>query len=62
MEKVGIYENRKRIGGLLYNGGMTPDAVYEAAGIKIAHTEDDYNGMPENGMHDFDELEIREER
>lgn len=46
------------IGSVLTNHRMTDEEILEACGIEIAVTQEDYEGMPENGKYDLGELEI----
>lgn len=50
------------IGRVLIGGcTMTEEEICNIAGIELATTQEDFDGMPENGMYDFDELEIVDE-
>lgn len=50
------------LGSVTTNHSMTDEEICEMAGIELAKTQEDFEGMPENGMYDLDELEITEER
>lgn len=49
------------IGSVLTNHSMTEEEILYFADIQIAKTEDDFLGMPENGMYDFNDLVFEEE-
>ena len=51
----------KEIGRVLTNHSMTDEEICESCGVELAITEEDFEGMPENGKYDLDELEIIEE-
>ena len=48
----------KIIAELTTNHSMTNEEICEACGIEIAITQEDFEGLPENGMYDIDDLEI----
>lgn len=50
--------NGEIIAELTTNHGMTDEEICEACGIRLAITKEDYEGLPENGMYDMEELEI----
>lgn len=53
--------NGEVIGSVLTNHSMTFEEICEIGGITLARTQEDYEGMPENGMYDPDDLEIVDE-
>ena len=57
-----IKEDDKVIGTLLTNRSMTAEEICEAAGVELAVTQEDFEGMPGNGKHGLDALEIVEEK
>lgn len=48
------------IGSVLTNHSMTDEEICEMAGVDLAITQEDFEGMPENGKYDLEELEIIE--
>ena len=50
------------LGMVTTNNSMTDEEICEAAGVELAHTQDEYEHSPENGKYDLDELEIVEEK
>lgn len=48
----------EEIGSVLTNHSMTNAEICEMAGVELAVTQEDFEGMPENGKYDLDELEI----
>lgn len=61
MKWVVKFDN-KVLGSVLTNRSMTDEEICEAAGVELAHTQDEYENSPENGKYDLDELEIVEEK
>lgn len=53
-----IFFNNKMIGSACCASGMTDEEICEYAGIQLAHTQEEYESAPENGMYDFDDLTI----
>lgn len=51
-------ETDKLIGKLICNHRMTDEEICDACGIKLAKTQEDFEGMPENGMYDLGMLAI----
>ena len=51
----------EEIGAVTTNHSMTDEEICEMAGVELAITQEDFEGMPENGKYDLDELEIAEE-
>ena len=49
------------IGSVLTNHNMSAEEICDFAGVELAVTQEDFQGMPENGKYDLDELEIAEE-
>lgn len=49
------------IGEILTNHSMTEEEICEYAGVELAVTEEDFEGMPENGKYNLEELEIEME-
>lgn len=43
---------------VLANHSMTEEEICESAGIRLAITQEDFEGMPENGKYDLNELEF----
>lgn len=54
--------NDEVIGKVMTNHSMTKDEMCDLAGVKLAFTEEDYMGIPENGMYDPEEIEIVEKK
>lgn len=53
-----IKYNGEVIGSVLTNHSMTLEEICEIAGVELAVTEEDYEGLPENGKYDWETLEI----
>ncbi len=51
-------ENNEVIAALTTNRRMTQEEVCEACGIELAITQEDYDGMPENGKYDIECLDF----
>ena len=60
MKYIVKFENEV-IGSVTTNHSMTDEEICEMAGVALAITQEDFEGMPENGKYDLDELEIIEE-
>lgn len=48
------------LGKVETNRSMTLEEICDACGVELAQTEEDYNGMPENGKYDWEFLEVVE--
>ena len=46
------------LGSVITSHSMTDEEICELAGVELAKTQEDFEGMPENGMYDLDELDI----
>lgn len=46
------------LGSVTASHSMTDEEICELAGVELAKTQEDFEGMPENGMYDLDELDI----
>ncbi len=53
-----VYYGNEVIGRLVGGVGMTDEEICEACGIRLAHTQEEYEGAPENGMYSLDDLVI----
>lgn len=51
----------EKLGSVLANHSMTDEEICECAGVELAITKEDYEGMPENGKYALEDLEIVEE-
>lgn len=49
------------IGSVITNQSLTDEEICTSAGVDLAITQDDFEGMPDNGKFDINELEIVEE-
>lgn len=60
MKYIVKFENEV-IGSVTTNHSMTDEEICDFAGVELAITQEDFEGMPENGKYDLDELEFEDE-
>ena len=54
-----VYDNGELLGSVLCDGSASLESVCELLGIEIAQTQEEFENAPENGMHYFEDLEMR---
>ncbi len=54
-----VYDDGKFLGSVLCDGSASLESVCEILGIKIAQTQEEFENVPENGMHYFEDLKIQ---
>jgi hypothetical protein len=61
MSRFFVMEDDNLLGSVITDRSMTDEEICEAAGVELAISEEDFNGMPENGKHDLEDLTIEPE-
>ena len=53
-----VKDEERIIGSVVTNNSMTDEEICEMAGIKLAHTQEEYENLDSNGMYDLEALRI----
>ena len=54
-----VYEDGELLVSILCDGSASLESVCEILDIEIAQTQEEFENVPENGMHYFEDLEMR---